>query len=264
MISAHYTKDFYEDLREGARRSAEVILRIVLDRVPVRSVVDVGCGDGTWLAVVEKLGVADVFGIDGEYVGRDILQFPQSCFQSFDLSKPFELTRRFDLAISLEVAEHLPKDCAAGFIESITRMAPAVLFSAAIPSQGGNNHINEQWPDKWAELFKQHNYLPVDFIRKRVWQNETVEWWYAQNTLLFAHTDLVKNNPALKDEFEQTNLSQLCLVHPRKYLEITAAPPPTPAPSGVREASRLLFVCLRNAIIKRANFFTRMGPLERP
>ena len=259
MTNEHYTKDFYEGLREGARRSAEVILPIVLNRVPVRSVVDVGCGDGTWLAVLQKLGVEDVLGIDGDYVNEGVLQFPQDRFQSCDLSKPFNLARKFDLAISLEVAEHLPRDCAANFVDSITRLAPAVLFSAAIPLQGGNNHINEQWPDKWAELFKKHDYLPVDFIRKRVWENEAVEWWYAQNTLLFAHSDLLQTNTALQEEFERTSPIQLRLVHPRKYLAMAAESPVPVQPSGVWEASRLLFVCLRNAITKRVNFFTKNG-----
>jgi SAM-dependent methyltransferase len=260
VISEYYTKDFYEALREGAKKSAEVILPIVLDRVPVRSVVDVGCGDGTWLAVLQKLGVEDVLGIDGDYVNEGVLQFPQDRFQSFDLTKPFNLARKFDLAISLEVAEHLPSNCAATFVDSLTRLAPAVLFSAAIPLQGGNNHINEQWPDKWAELFKKNSYLPVDFIRKRVWENEVVEWWYAQNTLLFAHTDILQNNSALQEEFERTSPSQLRLVHPRKYLAMVAESPAPAQPSGVREASRLLFVCLRNAITKRVNFLTRSVP----
>jgi SAM-dependent methyltransferase len=233
-------------------------LPLVLKCLTVESAVDVGCGDGTWLAVLQKLGVEDVLGIDGEYVSENLLQFPRHRFYSFDLTKQLALDRKFDLAISLEVAEHLPAESAAEFVGSLSRLAPAVLFSAAIPLQGGNHHVNEQWPDKWAELFGQHNYLPVDLIRKRVWQNNDVEWWYAQNMLLFAHSDFIRNNPALRNEFEQTNLSQLCLVHPRKYLEV-AAQPPTPAPSGVKEASRLLLVCLRNAITKRVNFFARNG-----
>jgi SAM-dependent methyltransferase len=259
MSKKRYNRVFFEQLRAGAAKSAEVILPLVLKCLTVQSVVDVGCGDGTWLAVLQKLGVEDVLGLDGEYVNESVLQFPLERFRSFDLTKPFKLNRQFDLAMSLEVAEHLPVECAATFVESVTRLAPAVLFSAAIPLQGGTNHINEQWPDKWAELFKKHSYLPVDFIRKRVWENEAVEWWYAQNTLLFAHTDLLQNNSALQEELERTSPSQLCLVHPRKYLAMVAESPVPAQPSGVREASRLLFVCLRNAITKRVNYFTRNG-----
>lgn len=259
MSKEHYDRVFFEQLRAGAARSAEVILPLVLECLTVQSAVDVGCGDGTWLVVLQKLGVEDFLGIDGGYVNENLLQFPRDRFYAFDLTKQIALNRKFDLAISLEVAEHLPAECAADFVDSLTRLAPAVLFSAAIPLQGGNHHVNEQWPDKWAELFKQHNYLPLDLIRKQVWQNDGVEWWYAQNMLLFAHSDLIRNNPVLRNEFEHTNLGQLCLVHPRKYLEIATQPPPPAQPSGVKEASRLLFVCLRNAIRKRVNVFTGNG-----
>ncbi len=141
------------------------------------------------------------------------------------------------------------------FIASLCGLAPAVLFSAAIPFQGGNHHLNEQWPDKWAELFKEHDYVPVDFLRKRVWQNEAVEWWYAQNTLLFVRRSFLKSNALLKAEFERASPDQLRLVHPRQYLYLQSLyreaavraenPPP---PSGLKEASRLFLICLKNAI----------------
>jgi SAM-dependent methyltransferase len=231
---------------------------LVLELLPVRSVLDVGCGDGSWLRVFQKLGVHDILGIDGEYVTEDLLQIPRDRFQAVDLRKPFGLKRVFDLAISLEVAEHLPAESASGFVASLCGLAPAVLFSAAIPFQGGNHHINEQWPDKWAELFTEHKYVPVDFLRKRVWQNETVEWWYAQNTLLFVRAGLLDSNTQLKAEFERTNPDQLRLVHPRQYLylqslyrEAAVRAEQPRQPSGVKEASRLFLVCMRNAIRKR-------------
>jgi SAM-dependent methyltransferase len=258
VFSEHYTKNFYEEIRNGSRRSAEVIVPLVLELLPVRSVLDVGCGDGSWLSVFRKLGVDDILGIDGDYVTGDVLQIPPDRFRAVDLTKPFSLGRGFDLATSLEVAEHLPADCASVFVESLTRSAPLVLFSAAIPKQGGNHHINGQWPDKWAGLFRGHGYLPVDFIRKRVWQNDAVEWWYAQNTLLFAQANVLESKTALKTEFERTDQNQLSLVHPKQYLALEAIvraqqPPP---PSGVRAASRLLLVCLRNAVRKRLDRIT--------
>ncbi len=255
MHSQFYTTSFYEEIRRGSTRSAEVIVPLMLGLLPVSSVVDIGCGDGSWLSVFRKLGVQDVLGLDGEYVDRNVLQIPQDRFQAVDLAKPFGLKRVFDLAISLEVVEHLPAESASGFVASLCGLAPAVLFSAAIPFQGGNHHINEQWPDKWAERFKEHKYVPVDFLRKRVWQNETVEWWYAQNTLLFVRPGLLESNIQLKAERERTTPDQLRLVHPRQYLYLQSLyreaavraenPPP---PSGLKEASRIFLVCLKNAI----------------
>jgi len=248
LSGEYYTKSFYEEHRGGALRSAEVIVPLVLALLPARSVVDVGCGEGQWLAAFKKFGVSEVLGLDGDHVDRDLLQIPRDRFRPADLSRPFEVERVFDLAISLEVAEHLPTDCASEFVQCLTRLAPLVLFSAAIPFQGGVHHVNEQWPDKWAELFKGHDYVPVDFLRKRVWKNEAVEWWYAQNMLLFARSDVLERNAALKVEFERTDPDQLSLVHPRRYLEMTAPPPPS---WSVGAASRLLLKSLRNAVGKR-------------
>jgi len=258
MSSEHYTKNFYEQLRSGAIRSAELIAPLVLQLAPIRSVVDVGCGDGSWLAVFQKLGVDEIFGIDGEYVDLEFLQISKDSFHATDLSRPFHLRRTFDVAISLEVAEHLPPESAVVFVDCLTRLAPLVLFSAAIPFQGGVHHINEQWPDYWAELFRRHGYVPVDFIRGKIWQNDNADWWYSQNTLLYVEARFLEGNAALKTASEKTNLNQLSLVHPKQYLYLgdryneAVARGQTP-PSGIREASRLLLICLRNALRERIN-----------
>jgi cyclopropane fatty-acyl-phospholipid synthase-like methyltransferase len=214
---------------------------------------DVGCGDGTWLSVFRKHGVEDITGIDGAYVSREQLQIPEDRFKDVNLAKPFSLGRFFDLAVCLEVAEHLPPECATGFIKSLAALAPVVLFSAAIPKQGGNHHINEQWPDYWASLFREHGLVPLDSIRKHVWQDDAVEFWYAQNTLLFVQANLLETNAAFKAEFERTNPNQLSVVHPRQLVAVEPVlraqiAQMIPRPSGVIEASRLLLVCLRNAV----------------
>lgn len=256
MGNEYYTKTFYQEIRDGAMRSASVIAPIVLELLPVRSIVDIGCGDGSWLAVFRRLGVDDVVGVDGDHVEEEVLQIPTEYFRSFDLREPLSLERTFDLALSLEVAEHLPSDCAAKFVESLTRLSRVILFSAAIPYQGGNGHINEQWPDQWANLFEKHGYLPIDVIRKRVWQDDSVEWWYAQNVLLYAEKSFINSHASLRTEFELSNPSQLRVVHPRQFLYLGelyrgavehAERSPRP-PSGVREASRLLLICLKNAL----------------
>jgi len=225
----------------------------VLQLVRASSVIDIGCGDGSWLALFRKHGVAKVLGVDGKYVDRDLLQIPMECFQAVDLTKPFGFGTTFDLAISLEVAEHLPAGCAAVFVECLTKLAPVVLFSAAIPFQGGEHHVNEQWPDRWVELFEGNGYFAVDCIRKQVWTNEAVEWWYAQNTLLFAQAALVETNAALKAAYEQTNLNQLCVVHPRLYREAIARGEQYAVAPGVRAAIRHLLGCLIDAVRRRVN-----------
>jgi SAM-dependent methyltransferase len=213
-----YTADFYRKHCDGARRSAEAVVPIVLDLVQPRSVIDVGCGLGAWLAVFRGYGIEDVWGLDGPHVDARLLQIPPDRFLPTDLRQPVRLPRCFDLVVSVEVAEHLPPNHATAFIESLTALGPVVLFSAAIPHQGGVEHLNEQWPEYWVERFGERGYVAIDCIRPRVWRDERVEWWYAQNALLYADRERVDRHPRLGAAREATAFQPLSVVHPRKYL----------------------------------------------
>jgi 2-polyprenyl-3-methyl-5-hydroxy-6-metoxy-1,4-benzoquinol methylase len=159
-VGQPYTNDYYDALREGARRSARVVVPLVLGLVPARSVIDVGCGRGTWLAVFRAHGVEEVRGVDGDYVDRGRLEIPADRFEAHDLTRPLRPAGRFDLAVSLEVAEHLPAEAADAFVGSLTLLAPVVLFSAAAPYQGGEGHVNERWPAYWAGRFAARGVRP--------------------------------------------------------------------------------------------------------
>jgi SAM-dependent methyltransferase len=212
---AQYDKIFYTELAQSARRSARHIVPIVLGCIKPMSVVDVGCGIGTWLSVFAENGIADYFGIDGDFVPKESLEISPERFVSFDLTRMYKSTRRFDLVVSLEVAEHLPRSCADPFVESLVRLGPVVLFSAAIPGQGGTHHLNEQWQDYWAGLFDQRNYIPIDLIRRTIWENEEVAWWYAQNTFVYCSRQYAATNPLLLQELERNPKPTLSVMHPR-------------------------------------------------
>ncbi|MEP6485797.1 glycosyltransferase [Microcoleus vaginatus GB2-A3] len=215
-----YTRDFHQLIGEGTRSSAREIIPLLLDLLqPIlpKSVVDVGCGTGSWLAAFHKLGIADCLGIDGDYVDRTILQIPLNQFQSADLKQPLQINRKFDLAISLEVAAHLPATCAENFVNSLTQLAPVILFSAAIPFQGGVEHVNEQWPQYWVYYFQKNGYAVIDCLRKKIWNNDKVEPWYAQNILIFVKQEYLSGYPSLVNEDQNTDLNQLAIVHPKIY-----------------------------------------------
>jgi SAM-dependent methyltransferase len=214
-----YSVEFFDDLRQGSRQSAEAIVPLILQWFNPKSVVDVGCGDGTWLSVFQAHGLEDILGLDGSYVKPEILQIPQNHFIGSDLSHKFSLDRTFDLAISLEVAEHLPEESARGFVESLVRLSNLVLFSAAIPHQGGTNHINEQWPDYWISLFADLGYIVIDAVRERIWDLQEVEPWYAQNSFLFVRGDRLNDYPRLQGVLTPTNQSGRAIVHPSIYLQ---------------------------------------------
>jgi SAM-dependent methyltransferase len=212
-----YSETFYEQHTMGSSLSASVMVPLLLELIQPLSVVDVGCGTGGWLKVFHQHGVKDVLGIDGDYVDKEALLIPTRQFLSFDLAKQLQLDRRFDLVLSLEVAEHIPVECAVVFVESLINLGPIILFSAAIPSQGGTHHINEQWPDYWARLFNERGFACLDCLRHRVWNDARVEWWYAQNILLFVSKVELAANPALQREADKTREQQLSLVHPRSW-----------------------------------------------
>jgi SAM-dependent methyltransferase len=199
-----------------SRRSAEAILPIVLDLTSAARVIDVGCGTGSWLAVAQELGVRDVLGIDGAYGDRTLLEIPEDRFVAHDLTRPIELAERFDLALSTEVAEHLPLGSADAFVESLTRLAPLVLFSAAVPFQGGQHHLNEQWQDWWAERFATQGFRVVDCVRPRIWSDTRVAYFYAQNVILYASEEALEENDRLARASEASQLP-LRLVHPELY-----------------------------------------------
>ncbi|HEY5704652.1 MAG TPA: class I SAM-dependent methyltransferase [Terrimicrobiaceae bacterium] len=217
LVESEYTESFYRSKRDGALRSAREIVPIIVAFAKPRSVIDIGCGSGCWLAVFHEHGVAEFLGVDGSHVDRSMLEIPEERFLSFDLSHPLKLDRRYDLVVSLEVAEHLPPESAEAFVDSLTTLGPVILFSAAIPFQKGTGHLNEQWPEYWVERFACRNFVVADAIRRRVWNNERIEFWYIQNTLVFIHRDFLDNFPALREESEQTDRSCLSLVHPRLF-----------------------------------------------
>ena len=215
-----YDSGFFEVNRDRAHGSASVIVPIVLEFLQPRTVIDVGCGLGSWLVVFRDHGVEDLFGVDGTWVRQEDLEIPREKFLAWDLTKPLFLKRQFDLVVSLEVGEHLPPESAEVFVDTLTQLGKVVLFSAAIPFQGGTHHVNEQWPDYWAKLFRARSFEPVDCVRRRIWQDGSVETWYAQNILLYSHRDILQTNAILRSEWERTSLAQLSIVHPRHYLGI--------------------------------------------
>lgn len=195
--------------------STEVIVPLVLELFPVRSVIDFGCGHGAWLRVFQRHGVASILGVDGRWIDENQLLIPRDCFVRHDLREPFFVGRRFELAVALEVAEHLPAPSAAAFVRSITLASPAVLFSAAIPGQCGTGHVNEQWPDYWANLFRNFGYVRLDPFRRRLWMDPRVAWYYQQNLFLYVEEGMLRQHARLAHEKSLADQCALTLVHPK-------------------------------------------------
>lgn len=243
-----YDRQFYERQQEGSYLSARHILPLCFELIPIKSVIDIGCGVGTWLRAVEELGVQDYMGVDGDHIDTAMLQIPKDHFMSynFDSDKPFRLERTFDLVMCLEVAEHLSPRYAESFCRSLTLLGPVILFSAAVPFQGGDYHQNEQWQNYWAEIFSQQAYTVIDCLRPKLWNNPEIRWWYAQNILVFVQNDYLTNMPSLKQEAVKTNTNCLSLVHPANYLRCC-----DPAYMSLKSLLRLILPCFIKTVRKK-------------
>ena len=214
-----YDEKFYRIQKDGSFKSASVILPIVAQFVRPRSVVDIGCGVGSWLAVWQKIFGSEIFGIDGDYVDRSQLLIDEKIFHPANLEERINLNRRFDLAMTLEVGEHLLPERADSFVEDLTKLSDVILFSAAIPAQGGVNHVNRQWPSYWAEKFLRFGYVCIDCLRPKIWLDKNIEVWYRQNVFIYAKSTELYRYPELHEFYlahrDSTNLD---VVHPDLWL----------------------------------------------
>lgn len=217
---SNYTAHFFQRHLRESLSSAENVIPLVMGYVQPESVIDIGCGIGTWLSVWNKKGVADVRGVDGNYVNTDDLLIQRENFSFHDLERGYESDRRYDLVSCLEVAEHISADSAANLVHSLCNLGDVVLFSAAIPGQGGTDHINEQYPDYWSKLFAAKGYVPVDCLRKAIWSNNKISFWYRQNIMFYVKRSSLANHEKLSNEALETNQGFLNIVHPEQFNKI--------------------------------------------
>jgi SAM-dependent methyltransferase len=188
----------------AARAGMEYLLA---DR-PVRCLLDVGCGTGTWLRAALEAGVQEVMGVDGVPL-ETALHIPRETRQVADLTQPWSAGRRFDLALCLEVAEHLPASAAAVLIDTLTAHADHVCFSAACPHQPGESHLNCQWPAWWQRLFNERGFACDDSLRRRWWDDPRLEPWYRQNAFTAHRSSDAGSEPRLPSVIHPEMMSLL-------------------------------------------------------
>lgn len=184
-LPLHYDESFYAGIRPRSLQSAQRILGLLAPHHAFRSVVDFGAGVGTWLEAARGLGATLAVGVEGAWVERSPLRFTGAEYRYQDLNESVQLGRRFDLAVSVEVAEHLHPRRGPGFVDDICRAADHVLFAAALPRQGGDGHINCRPHSYWVAEFRRNGYQCLDLFRPQIWFDPGVEPWYAQNCFLF-------------------------------------------------------------------------------
>jgi hypothetical protein len=158
-----------------------MVLPLLFDGRRPESLLDVGCGVGTWLKAAREFGIEEIAGVDGVEIPSTELLVPRGVFRVVDLSRPWTLDRKFDVALCLEVAEHLDERHGRLLIETLTAHSDEIVFSAACPRQRGQHHVNCQWPAYWQELFNACGFSCSDAIRWRIWNETAIDVWYRQN-----------------------------------------------------------------------------------
>jgi len=244
-LSETYHPAYHDVKNVGSIAAAKTILPLVFDIFEIDSVLDVGCGAGTWLAAARGQGASSLTGIEGEWARewpkQEILPLSEFELVTQNLEDRFDLGRTYDLTICLEVAEHLTPMRAESLVNDLCSSSKRVLFAAAIPLQGGSNHLNEQWPSFWAKFFLKRGYTAVDFIRGRIWRDTSIPYWYRQNTILFVSDDQRDTTQMTVSLPAVMYLEALDLVHPELYRERTNKANDRPVIGSFGRALRRLF-----------------------
>lgn len=222
-----YSIDFYNSLKNNdmKRRGfrdfyVPEILNIFKEASEkLGSIIDVGCGTGTLLNEFMKQGVKEIKGLDF-CDDEDLLEIPNDQFVKVDLNNISLnlLEQHYQLAICLECAEHLENTTADRLIEFLVNASDLIWFSAAIPYQGGDGHVNEQWPAYWENKFNSYGYVRIDWFRRKTWDNWDIVGYYRQNMMLYVNEKRLKDFPCLMEFYNQYNdVLPKHLVHPTVY-----------------------------------------------
>jgi SAM-dependent methyltransferase len=215
-----YDEAFYESQMAESLASARLYLGHLWKLVQPSSVVDVGCGRGMWLKAAGELGATRLLGLDGNWNRQDLMSDPAIRFRPIDLNQRFKV-EPCDIAVSLEVAEHLRVEAARGFVASLASAADVIVFGAAYSGQGGTEHINERPMSYWVSLFAAENFDVFDVFRPTFWADSRIPYWYRQNTMVYA-----RRGSATSTAFKGTEPRFLDCVHPDMYsVALTMAQP---------------------------------------
>ena len=212
-----YDHNFYINRHEKTQTAANDVLSILFRAMAIRSVIDIGCGVGTWLNAAQQLGAQTIVGIEGHWLEKDFAVVDKRFIQTQDLENRIQIESKFDLAITLEVAEHLSERRADSFIDDLCALSDLVLFSAAIPNQGGKNHVNEQWQSYWAQRFEQRGYHVYDIVRWKIWSRSDIAAWYRQNAIVYCRADSAADKAMQSVSPSCADVQKLDVMHPALF-----------------------------------------------
>jgi SAM-dependent methyltransferase len=169
--------------------------RFIAEKHQPRSVLDIGCGIGAYLQLFGQHGATRLFGVDG--IPPEAAALERGAYRMLDLAQPLALEGMFDLAICVEVAEHMPPGADSVLIDNILRhTAGTIIFSAAAPGQPGVGHINCRDIGYWLGLFAARGWFPqlTDSMGMRALATFS---WFRRNLVLLRRGDPVQGQAAI-------------------------------------------------------------------
>ena len=205
MSENAYTPEWFSHQSQDSVDSAKIVVPIILEKYRPTSVIEFGCGVGAWGSIFIKNGISKYIGVDGSYINPGQLLFDGAFFRTQDLNES-KFIEKFDLCLCLETAEHIVEENARQLVATLCNSANVIVFSAAIPSQSGTNHVNERWQTYWASIFQEFGFEADTKLREELWLDGTVSWWYIQNLVTYKKVAHVPSIPITLD-----------VVHPRAY-----------------------------------------------
>lgn len=193
-VLKQYNKDFYGENDLYRIEQGRIVLNEFFRFFKPETMIDFGCGLGHWLYSAKKyFDVRKIKGVDGNFVDEKCLLIDRNEFVRHDFETPFVYENgKYDLAISIETAEHISPENSDNIIEALTHSSDIVLFSAAPPFQGGVHHVNMNAPAYWANKFKKQGFVCFDFMRDILWNIENINCIYPQNILVFVKETVKK------------------------------------------------------------------------
>lgn len=207
-----YSDTYFDKHEMAARNSARQVVPFVMSVLRPTSIADVGCGSGQWTKEFISNGVRKAYAFDA---------FASPCwgvtansveFQKIDLENRVADFPDVELVCWLEVAEHLSESSCSRILSDIVERTDAILFSCALPGQGGTGHISERRLSDWVSDFEEVGFCCEDILRPRFWNDEDISWWYRQNTVIFVKENSVASNAILK--FQLPTFRGMDLIHP--------------------------------------------------
>lgn len=217
-----YPADWHKLYGDMTGESARRVLTPLVELFGAKSMVEVGCGNGHWTQAGIDAGISDYTVVDGPWNNRDHLLVDRANFVEARLEVPLVLPRRYDLAVCLEVAEHVRGDSAPTVVESLCNASDVVIFGAAIPLQGGYGHINEQWPSWWRPHFEALGYRPYDLVRPKHWNDRAIHYWYRQNMFVYVREANAEASRIAAAAQQAGSAALFDAVHPEKFEEVAS------------------------------------------